>query len=733
MRTSKKIVSLVLAVMMVVSMMSVMAVSVSAAGAVAEIDGTPYETLEAAFNAAQDGETITVLANSSGNGIKVAQGKYATTGLTVDFGGYTYTVDGTLVGSTGTETNGFQLLKNNTITFKNGTIYSEKAKFLVQNYSNLTLDNMTLTLNNPSYAYAYTLSNNNGNIVIDDTTINANPAGGFAFDVCRYSSYPSVSVTVTGDSVINGDVELSASKGDAKDGMSLSIESGSFIGDIVVDSSAETAMANSEDSGIEVSGGSFTSDVSAYTTEGATVTSIAAAITKADGTITTYTSGVAAYSALADGDTLKLYKNAYFNGTVPTPAGATVTIDLNGYNTASLNNYAFYVRSGSTLNFVNTSSTDGYVFTNAAGYYAIYNRGTTTIGDNVIVQGNVTQSGGVYNNAGSSVTVDGGTVIGRGESYAGIVVWGNSSVTVEDGLVKGVDTFAISGNGSSGNGGYDITINGGTVTSNVTAIYHPNDGTLTITDGTITGATAVAVKSGTTNISGGTLIANGEAQTFTHNGNGTSETGDALFIEACNYPGGTPTVSVTGGTFTSANGSAVATYAQNDTYDDEKPTNFVENGTFSSYLDDSLVATGFEAKSNGDGTYSIAEDDGEDDDFEIIGYQKKVSESAVRFITKINASDINDATEYGYVVASVSDKTQDGITNWGMLALGNGGKKIDCTGSYNTISGYGEGYVTLKVTGMEASNQVVARFYYVKNGVTYYAKYATYDGILATY
>ena len=69
------------------------------------------------------------------------------------------------------------MLKDNNITFKAGTIYSEKAKILVQNYSNLTLEGMTLTLNNPDYAYAYTLSNNNGNVVIDGTTINANEAG----------------------------------------------------------------------------------------------------------------------------------------------------------------------------------------------------------------------------------------------------------------------------------------------------------------------------------------------------------------------------------------------------------------------------------------------------------------------------------------------------------------------------------------------------------------------------
>ena len=214
-----------------------------AEGNVAKIGSTEYETFEAAFAAAEDGDVITLLADCAGNGIKAPQSKFFYEGLTVDFNGFTYTVDGATVGSTGTETNGFQLLKDNKITFKNGTIYSEKAKILVQNYSNLTLKNMTLTLNNTSYAGAYTLSDNNGNVVIDGSTINANPTeGSFAFDVCRYSSYPSVFVEVKGDSKINGNVEISASGSDAKDGFGLTLTAGSLLGDVVLDASAAAAM-----------------------------------------------------------------------------------------------------------------------------------------------------------------------------------------------------------------------------------------------------------------------------------------------------------------------------------------------------------------------------------------------------------------------------------------------------------------------------------------------------------
>ncbi len=217
---------------------------------VAKINGKKYETLEAAFAAAKDGETITLLKDCTGNGIVAPQGKFGTDGLTVDFGGHTYTVDGSTVGSTGTETNGFQLLKDSKITFKNGTITSTKAKILIQNYSDLTLEGMTLTLNNANYAAAYTLSNNCGSVVINGSTINANQAGGFAFDVCRYASYPSVNVTVKGESVINGNIEVYASDSDAKDGFGLTVEAGTISGNLIIDGTAATAMVNTPDKAV---------------------------------------------------------------------------------------------------------------------------------------------------------------------------------------------------------------------------------------------------------------------------------------------------------------------------------------------------------------------------------------------------------------------------------------------------------------------------------------------------
>ena len=200
--------------------------SVTYAAPVATIGSTTYTSLADAFAVAKDGDTIMLLKNTNGNGIKVLPNTFANNGLTVDFNGYVYTVGGVLVGSATTGTNAFQLNQGNKITFKNGSIVgvTEGTKpaedtpdwkgapaIVLQNYCNLVLDNMIVTGGDET---VYTMSNNCGDIVINNTTINAGKAQGYkdgpyAFDVCGgFQSYGNVTVKVDGNSVINGDIEV---------------------------------------------------------------------------------------------------------------------------------------------------------------------------------------------------------------------------------------------------------------------------------------------------------------------------------------------------------------------------------------------------------------------------------------------------------------------------------------------------------------------------------------------
>ena len=84
------------------------------------------------------------------------------------------------VGSTGTETNGLQLLKGSTVKIQNGALTSKTAKLLIQNYCNLTIDNVKLS--GTDNLTQYIVSNNNGSTTITGGSEITAAEGGIAFD-----------------------------------------------------------------------------------------------------------------------------------------------------------------------------------------------------------------------------------------------------------------------------------------------------------------------------------------------------------------------------------------------------------------------------------------------------------------------------------------------------------------------------------------------------------------------
>ena len=462
----------------------------------AKINDTKYRTLEEAFAAAQDGDTITLLSDCTGNGIKVPQGKFAT-GLTVDFDDWTYTIDGATVGSTGTETNGFQLLKDNKITFKGGTIYSEKAKILVQNYSDLTLYGMTLTLDNQNYTSAYTLSNNNGDVVIDSTTINANPKGGFAFDVCRFSSYPSVNVTVKGDSDIQGDVEISASGNDAKDGFSLNLNGGTMDGKIIVDKTAAAAMATAPDKASVNKQNTFNQKPAAgykWVDNGDGTSTLAVAnyvaqvgddqyesLEEAIAAISTVTSEYHSKSGLtinkykADGS-IKLLANCAGNG-IAIASGSNLTIDFDGHTydvTGDLvgsngtESLGFQLLKDSTVTFENGT------ITSEKAQMIVQNYSNLTL-NNMVLDGTKMAGDGNYvlSNNNGNVVINDTTInaregciafdvcrFGKKDTYPSVKV----TVTGESEINGNVEIFASNNDPKDG---FSLNLNGGTMSGKI--------------------------------------------------------------------------------------------------------------------------------------------------------------------------------------------------------------------------------------------------------------------------
>ena len=165
-----------------------------------EMNGKYYESLQDAVNEAKNGETIILQKAAATNGIIKGNGVQAKSGsnFVLDLNGLTYEVAQGMVGSTGSETNGFHLLRDSNITIKNGTLTKSinyiNGSMLIQNYSNLTLDNVVLQ---GTSNVRYVLSNNYGNIVLKNgTELNATD-GNYAFDVYYWAPVYKDGVTLT--------------------------------------------------------------------------------------------------------------------------------------------------------------------------------------------------------------------------------------------------------------------------------------------------------------------------------------------------------------------------------------------------------------------------------------------------------------------------------------------------------------------------------------------------------
>ena len=426
----KKVTGILLALVLALALLPT---TIWAEGNVAKIGGNEYETLKAAFEAAEDGDTIELLGNTSGDGIVVKSGR----NFTVDFGGFTYTMDGSLVGSTGTETQAFQLLEGSTITFKNGKITSNKAKILIQNYSNLTLENMELTAGETC---SYVLSNNHGNVVIDNTTITP-AAGKVAFDVYGgFGSYSDVTVTVTGDSVINGKIEVDRSNSSNTNKNTLNIESGILNG--------ELAVTENENTKVSITGGSFTD--------------LANAIKYA-----------------ADKATIKLAADVN-SSMVSVASGKDITLDLGGHKFTS-NSYGFLVNGNLTVK-------NGQIESLKWAFW-VQNGAALVIEKDVSVKSTSEvdgEGGGVaVRNNKSSVTVF-GKLESFGPAISGIGNKDDGGVTIN--IEEGAVLTSTKGVGIYFPNTTALNIKGGTITG-LTGVY-VKSGKTTVTGGTIIGTGA---------------------------------------------------------------------------------------------------------------------------------------------------------------------------------------------------------------------------------------------------
>lgn len=104
-----------------------------------------------------------------------------------------------------------------------------------------------------------------------------------------------------------------------------------------------------------------------------------------------------------------------------------------------------------------------------------------------------------------------------------------AKLTVNGGTLKGY-YYGISGNGTRH--GTEVVINGGAITAanagEGTAIYHPQDGLLTVNGGTVSAPTGIEMRSGTLTVNAGAIKSTVSTFDEKGNGSGTTMTGVAV-------------------------------------------------------------------------------------------------------------------------------------------------------------------------------------------------------------
>ena len=209
----------------------------------------------------------------------------------------------------------------------------------------------------------------------------------------------------------------------------------------------------------------------------------------------------------------------------------------------------------------------------------------------------------------------------------GIVVWGDGifgqngcktpNLTVNGKVIMEKGGVAISTNGNDKSCAV-VTINDGAVISTTEdgAIYLPS-GNLTMNGGTVSGPTGIQICAGSANITSdfklhnGTVIATGaDERTSKGTGDGLIPDGAAISVVNRNYPNGVPSVTIDGGSFSSANSDAVLAYSWSNgaasEWIDAKTHVKINDGYFSSDPS-AYVADGHyvDASNNGDYPYTV--------------------------------------------------------------------------------------------------------------------------------
>ena len=556
-------------------------------GSVAQVGFKAFNTLQAAIDAAQDGETVTLLTDATEDAT-IAAGK----NITFDLGGKTLT-------NTNAGKATLTIAKGATATVKNGSIVGGTGYYTIDNYGTATLADVTATAGNTDSS----MIRNDGTLTIEsgsysgglnvvkseeDSTLTIN-GGKFELSYAT-NGYTGVvfaygNTTITGGEFIQSLTTTGRwnhpqviATGMVEGHPSFTkITGGTFTNKYSDGSNIFRGVGKGTSDNFEVSGGTFNKSVpSSYFADGLTCAKnsdgtygIATAIAQI-GT-DRYTSLQAAINAVKKaGKTVQLLSDTTENITIN--ASKQITLDLNGHtlNGGTGNAKAAILNKGNvtitdtSADKTGTIKRDDQGVADETSYYVIKNIGTM-----VIDQANVVNNSG-YKKANSSGSMVGSSLICNGDDDP------QASLTINGGTFN-QPNFLVVKNGTNGT----LTVNGGTLTSNHSAVQNWNKAQ--ILGGSLTGQ--IWTDAWVEGAIGETIIG-GDAQF----------TGEIVVDITGKVP---PTLKIEGGSLdvtswrvTSAAAAANATVA-------------VSGGTFTADVPKAYCAAGYTPTANTDGTYGV--------------------------------------------------------------------------------------------------------------------------------
>ena len=468
----------------------------------------------------------------------------------------------------------------------------------------------------------------------------------------------------------------------------LTVSGGTFKGTLYVHSEySDVAITGGSFTGsivktggkLSITGGTFSSDPSAYLAAGYTASK------GSDGRYTLVSNHVAQigdtkYVTLADavavGGDIKLLKDVTIDKYIEVRKAAT--IDLGGHKLTSPSSMGFDVYADLTLK----------------------NGSMETFGWAVWVQN------------GAKLVVDKDVQIkatSTAGNQGGITVQNSGSAVTLYGKIEAAGGAVISGIGNETDGGVTINIEEGAEVKSTAVgsvgIYYPNTAELNIKGGTISGSTGVYIKSGKTVVTGGTITGTGEKRNYEYRGDGCTATGSALVVDSCNYPGGNPVVEIKGGVFNSEKADAVASYC-GDTVE-KALTSFITGGTFNTNPKDYVPTTGYTVAKAANGLYTVStkavKEDGTSETTSAVKLEVPATSGEAVINTTVNKNDIETNKE----LTVTNGKTAVTINQAGVNKIGAIDLKLDIKADSKTPESANTAAYNKAMAGKDANSAVV--------------------------